>query len=167
MKKLSWLLLIMPMLAILFTSCPYSSDVPIDEPSIKAERSMYGKWYKASEMESEHPAYYEFLDLDKFRYKLVNYTYSTTDSAYTTENYTAHFSKIDNLTFINLQKDGETTFLLYRLDMKGKDEFVLFEVTDNIDEKFTNSSELKEFMRKNMNLSFFYSKDEVVYKKKN
>ena len=36
----------------------------------------------------------------------------------------------------------------------------LLPVTENIDEKFTSSAELKKFIEKNKSLSFFYDKDE-------
>jgi uncharacterized membrane protein YkgB len=42
---------------------------------------------------------------------------------------------------------------------------MLYELTDNIDEKFTESQKLKEFVKKNMHLSFFYNKDEKKYVK--
>ena len=39
----------------------------------------------------------------------------------------------------------------------------VFEVTDNIDEKFDDSEDLKEFVSKYKDLSFFYNKDEETY----
>jgi virulence-associated protein VagC len=36
-------------------------------------------------------------------------------------------------------------------------------VTENIDEKFASSEEIKAFFKKNMAMSFFFDKDEDVY----
>lgn len=65
-----------------------------------------------------------------------------------------------------MQQDGKGDYYLYRIDM-GNGEFTLFELTDNIDEKFNTSAELKAFVKKNMGLSFFYNKDEERYLKSN
>jgi hypothetical protein len=43
---------------------------------------------------------------------------------------------------------------------------VIYEVTDNIDETFSNATDLKAFFEKHKDLSFFYNKDEKKYKKK-
>ena len=55
-------------------------------------------------------------------------------------------------------------FYLHKVDLSD-DRFVLYEVTDNIDEKFDSSEKLKAFVKKHMHLSFFYNKDEVTYYK--
>ena len=59
--------------------------------------------------------------------------------------------------------EGSTTkmYYLYKIDMQSGASFIkLLPVTENIDEKFTSSAELKKFIEKNKSLSFFYDKDE-------
>jgi hypothetical protein len=43
---------------------------------------------------------------------------------------------------MNMQQDGQGDYYLHRIDL-GDKEFSLYEVTDNIDEKFNTSPELK------------------------
>jgi hypothetical protein len=59
-----------------------------------------------------------------------------------------------------MQESGTKKYLLHRIDLVPSG-LKLFEVTDNIDEKFESSDEMEAFFRQNMKLSFFYTKDEV------
>jgi hypothetical protein len=166
MKKFIVPLLIMASFVVLFTACPYSSSVPIDNPSVKVDKNLLGKWLKASDQTAENPTYYEIGQLDNFKYNIVKNEYNSYDSAYTKTAYVGYVSKIDNLSFMNMQQDGKGDYYLHRLDL-GNGEFSFIEVTDNIDEKFNTSAELKAFIKKYMNLSFFYNKDEEKYTKSN
>ena len=100
--------------------------------------------------------------MDDFKYMVVNNEYSSYDSTYTKTNYIAHLSIIDNLFFLNMRHDID--YHLHRIDFLDG-EFALFEITDNIDEEFSDSDELKAFIKKYMHLSFFYNKDENKYVK--
>ena len=164
MKKFIFPLMIMTSLVILFTACPYSSSVPIDNPSVKVDKNLLGKWVKASDQSSEHPTFYEISQLDNFKYNIVKNEYNSYDSAYSKTAYVGYISKIDNLSFLNMQQDGKGDYFLHKIEL-GNNEFTFFEVTDNIDEKFNTSDELKAFVKKYMNLSFFYNKDEERYTK--
>jgi hypothetical protein len=166
MKKLIIPFVLMAAMIILFTACPYSSSVPIDNPSVKVDRNLLGKWVKSSDQTTEHPTFFVIDQLDNFKYNIVKNEYNSSDSTYTKTAYVAYISKIDNLSFLNMQQDGKGDYYLHRIDL-GNGEFSFFEVTDNIDEKFTTSEELKAFVKKYMNLSFFYNKDEEKYKKNN
>lgn len=151
---------------ILFSACPYASSVPIDNPSVKVDKNLLGKWLKASDQSAENPTFYEINQLDPYKYNIVKNEYNTYDSAYTKTAYVGHISKIDNILFLNMQQDGKGDYYLHRINV-GESEFTFIEVTDNIDEKFNTSEELKAFIKKYMNLSFFYNKDEERYTKSN
>ena len=157
-------ILIVLFAGVLFTfmGCPYQSQVPIDVPNQKIDKAMIGKWVKNSEKDKENPEYFGISAIDDYKYNIVKFEYQTNDSTYKETKYLTHFTKIDDLVFMNMQKDGEGDYYLHRIDLMG-DEFLLFELTDNIDEKFTSSDELLSFVKKNMNLSFFYNKDETKY----
>ncbi len=43
MTQLKWILPL-AFLATMIGGCPYSSEVPIDSPSVKAEEALLGKW---------------------------------------------------------------------------------------------------------------------------
>ncbi len=149
---------------LVLTACPYASKVPIDEANLKVNKDLIGKWIKSSDLQKEHPNYFQISDNGDKHYKIIKFEYQSSDSAYKETLYAAHISKIDNNSFLNMQKDGQGDFYLHKIELTGN-KFKLFEITDNIDEKFNNSEELKIFIKQYMHLSFFYNKDEQLYVK--
>ena len=147
---------------VLLTACPYTSDVPISEANEKLDKQLYGKWIKESDKDSENPEFFSITQAEKYKYRIEKNEYSSSDSSYEATVYISHTSTLGDYIFINMQENGEGEFYLYRIDMED-DAFTLFEVTDNIDEKYTNSTDLRTFVDKNKDLSFFYNKDEVKY----
>jgi len=148
--------------AFLLTGCPYASKVPIAGPDVEINKQLLGKWVKSDEASSENPEFYEINEYDKFKYEIVKNSWNSSDSTYTKEKYISHLTIIDDITFINMQKDGTGDYYLHKIEIAEKD-FTLYEVTDNIDEAFNTSEELYAFVKKHMHLSFFYNKDEVKY----
>jgi len=163
MKTKTILLTLFAALFIL-TGCPYQSVVPISEPNQKLDKKLMGKWIKESDLEAENPEFFEIRknDNDKYKFTIVKFEYQSSDSSYNETNYLTHLTKIEDNVFLNMQENGEGDYYLYKIDLQG-DKFVLYEITDNIDEKFNTSAELYDFVKKYMNLSFFYNKDEVTY----
>lgn len=166
MKKRIVPFIMLAVIVMLITACPYTSSVPIDNPAVKVDKNLLGKWVKSSDQTNEHPNFFVITNIGDLKYNIIKNEYNSTDSAFTQTVYISHISKIDNLSFMNMQQDGKGDYYLYRIDL-GNGEFSLFELTDNIDEKFNTSPELKAFIKKNMNLSFFYNKDEEKYLKQN
>jgi len=166
MKKNLLPLIILAFAVIIITGCPYASKVPIDQPSVKVQKELIGKWVKAGDQTKENPEFFVISPIGDVKYNIVKNEYNTYDSAYKETIYISHISKVGNLEFMNMQQDGKGDYYLYRIDL-GQGEFTLYELTDNIDEKFNTSEELKAFIQKNMNLSFFYNKDEERYIKSN
>jgi len=162
MKKNLIPLFILSAITIILMACPYASTVPIDSPSVKVQNTMMGKWVKAGDESNVNPNYFVITKQDDFKYKISKNEYNSYDSAYKETIYISHISKIDNNEFMNMQQDGTGDYYLYKIVLSQND-FSLFEITDNIDEKFNTSEELKAFIKKNMNLSFFYNKDEEKY----
>ncbi len=163
MRKITFLTLTISFLLIL-TACPYASKVPIDQPNMKIDKKLIGKWVKLDDLNKKKPNYFQISVATNKQYNVVKYEYQSSDSAYKEVKYVSHMSKIGDNKFFNMQKDGTGDYYLYKIVLKG-DKFTLFEVTDNIDEKFENSEELKNFIKKYMHLSFFYNKDEKTYAK--
>jgi hypothetical protein len=160
--KLSWLL---PMV-VLLTACPYESVVPIAEPNAPIDANLLGKWYKEGETEMENPSeYYRIRRNSANTYEIIKMEFSSSEETYTSETYISHLTilkdaKGKSYTFLNMKKDGK--YYLHRIELVGNS-FTLYEVTDNIDEKFNTSAELQTFVKANMHLTFFYNKDEKVY----
>ncbi len=150
---------------VLLTACPYTSSVPISEANIPIDARIIGKWVKSTDAEKDKPDYYKIEKNDEQHYDITEYVYNTTDKKYTSTVYVSHISKIDDYIFLNMKTEDSGDYYLYRIDIKDNG-FTLFEITDNIDEKFNTSEELSSFIKQNMNLSFFYNKDESEYVKK-
>ncbi len=150
---------------LMLTACPYASSVPIDKANTKIDKNLIGKWKKFSGPESADPEYLEISDVDGNYFNITKLKYKSTDSSYSKTVYLAHISKIDDYIFLNMQEDGKGSYYLHRVEYDGKNKFKIYEVTDNIDEKFNTSEELKDFVKKYMHLSFFYNKEEELYVK--
>ncbi|HIO68250.1 MAG TPA: hypothetical protein EYN41_07945 [Flavobacteriales bacterium] len=151
-------------LACILIGCPYTSSVPIDEPNVKVNKKLIGKWIKTSDLSAENPGFYEINEHDKFLYMITDNSYSSMDSTYSQDMYISHITDIEGTLFMNMQKDGTGDYYLHKVALEGK-ELTFIEVTENIDEKFNTSAELKAFIAKYMHLSFFYTKEEVQYTK--
>lgn len=167
MKYLLRTLAILPLLFLL-TACPYDSQVPISEADKPIDKTLLGKWYKEGEQSNQYPSeYYEITSMTPQLYQVTKLEMNSEDSTYREESYVSHLSVLKGgdskeYKFLNMKKDG--SYYLHRVDL-SEEKFVLYEVTDNIDEKFNTSAELREFVKKNMHLSFFYNKDEMTYYK--
>lgn len=147
------------------TACPYSSSVPMGPADEDINKDLLGKWLVGSEIESDFPTYYAISKSDKTRYEVVEFMYSSYDSAYSETAYIMHSTTIGANVFMNVQEKAGGDYHLHKIEVT-KGEFILYEVSDNIDEKFSSSNDLKVFVEKNMNHSFFYNKGEKKYFKK-
>lgn len=145
---------------ILFWGCPYSSQVPLGAAVEKIRPELIGSWVPDGEANSEHPTYYTIAKYDSVRYDVVHFQFQDESQEYSPKNYVGHTTYLDGFLFMNLVESGTKEYLLHRMDLTPTG-FKLFEVTDNIDEKFESSADMQAFFKKNMKLSFFYNKDEV------
>jgi len=167
MKRLFRTSIFLPLL-VLLTACPYESEVPITDANKAIGKTLLGKWYKDGEMEKENPEeYYEITADGANNYRIAKLEFNSEDDTYTEEIYVSHISALKapdgkSYKFLNMRKDDK--YYLHRIKL-NEERFVLYEVTDNIDEKFDTNAELRAFVKQNMHLSFFYNKDEVTYYK--
>jgi hypothetical protein len=158
MKKFFLQLGILAGLMIVLQGCPYGTEVAIDEPSVKIDEKLLGKW----EAKNSGDYTYNVTKKDDFNYKFEKKGKTSTDATM----YTGFISVIDGAKFMNIYEDAASTktYYLYKLEMSGSGaKATLVPVTENITEKFANSAELKAFIKKYMGLSFFYSKDKEEY----
>jgi len=147
------------------TACPYSADFPLDNPNEKVKNDYLGTW--AEESQFEHAPYYVISKLTDQTYQFEKNEYSDNDKAYKKTVLTGHFTKMGNVHFLNLKEGSDQKYYFHKVELSSdKKQFVIYEVTDNIDEKFANASELKSFFDKHKDLSFFYNRDEKKYTKK-
>ena len=143
---------------LIFAGCPYESNVPIDAPSVKINPNLLGTWEDRENKNDE----YHISKQDEFTYHIV-VTERDKDEH---EIYHAYASDVKGVMFLNIFKstpgDTSATCLLYKMEMENDHSITLSEVTDNIDEKFSSSGELKKFIGANMKNSYFFGK-EVTY----
>jgi hypothetical protein len=150
----------------LLTACPYQSKVPISEATEKINKDLLGEWISTSELDFDNPTYYEIKKYNKVKYEVLENSYSVYDSLYSTKIYLMHASVVQNKTFMNVEDiEAADGFYLYKMEFEN-DKFTLFELTDDIDEQFDSSADLRAFIEKNMHLSFFYVKGETEFIKK-
>ena len=156
--KCSRILSGLAMASFLFMGCPYSSEVPIDQPAVKIDEKLLGTW----ESKSSTDYTYKVTKSDANTYAIEKKSMSSGDVT----NYKGFISDIGGVRYMNIYEDGSTTntYYFYKLEISTSGvKSTLTPVTENIDEKFTTSSELKDFFKKNQVNSYFFDKDEDVY----
>jgi hypothetical protein len=137
---------------ILLTSCPYESQYPLDNvPKVKFAPSIIGN-YRTS---GDDSTVYEVSAVDSFILQITSR--NSADSI--GRPYNAYFSKIGNTTFINCEQTsllGKTNYGFYKVVLSDSD-FVFYPVSDQIEDVFSSSADLRAFFSKYKDLSFFYS----------
>lgn len=145
-------------IVLMFMGCPYSSSVPIDEGSVNVPNGLEGKWIKTSDKDSENPTYFEIAKDDKTHATVVKYEFSSSDSIYEATKYHLTFSDVKGDVFINLMEDNGSSYSLFKFIYDEKaSEITTYEVTDYIKESFNTSAELKDFIAKNKDVSYFFT----------
>ncbi|MBI1286792.1 MAG: hypothetical protein GC178_04360 [Flavobacteriales bacterium] len=149
------------LVAVTLWGCPYKSKVALTDAVEKVDTNLLGKWIPENMLEKESPEYYVLNKRDSLHYDVEHYQYDDENKEYNLKQYVGHTTRLDAILFMNLQESGSKEFLLYRLDVLPGMSMTMYEVTDNIDEQFTDPKQMREFFKKYMNLSFFYNKDSV------
>lgn len=149
--------------SFLLMGCPYETEVPIDQPSIKFPSNLFGKW----EPKSSSDDVLTIKRKDDFTV-IITKTKKDAKPDDSVEQYEAFLSAVDNIQFLNVTEASEYSstpkYYLYKMEVSPSgSRITLSAVTENIDETFSSSAELKIFIQKNMNHSFFFEKEEEVY----
>lgn len=157
-------------IALLFlcTACPYQSPVPVDEPNQPVKEELLGRW----KVDVNGKDFYEISKLDANTYQIVEHTHKV-EGAVERKTYVAHTSTIDDMTFLNVKMTRQganpvpnADFLIFKMKIDNDGKVTLLPVTENVREKFDDSAALRNFIKENDRLSFFYEK-ETVYTKVN
>src|ERR1700739_1080050 len=163
MKK-KYLFILLCCCSILFTGCPYNSEVTIDTPTaVKIDTKLIGKF----QQRSSDDVTYVVKQKDDNTYSIVE-KHKKTEGPPPQENktYNAFLSDVDGIKFLNLFEPDQDTksYYFYKIEFDAEtDGFTLFPMTDYITEKFTTSADLKKFVQQYKSLSFFYgSKEEYI-----
>src|ERR1700756_1642236 len=142
MKKLIVKCVAFAGLSMLLMAFPYNTQVPIDEATVKVDDKILGKW------EAKSADYiYTVTKKDDFNYKFEKKGKTSTDVS----TYTGFLTIIDGVKFLNVYEDAATTktYYLYKIEQSTSGaKITLMPVTENIDEKFATSAELKAYIKK-------------------
>jgi hypothetical protein len=144
-------------LVVLFAGCPYSSSVPIDEGSLNVP-DIEGKWVRLTDKETENPTYFDVKKDDKNHATVMKYEFSSSDSIYESTTYHLTFSDVGGDAFMNAIEEGGSSYSLFKFNYdKEIGQITTYEVTDYIKETFNTSGELKAFIQKNKEASYFFT----------
>ena len=146
---------------LMLWGCPYQSLIPLSGAVEPVEMKMIGSWVPDSDAEKENASYYIIGLSDSVHYDIEHFQYNDSDDSYNVKRYLGHTTTLGKHIFLNMQEVGHKDFHMHRVELQGEG-FILYEVTDNIDEKFEDEAEMQKFFEANMHLSFFYNKAEVT-----
>lgn len=156
MKKLFLTLTLFSAL-LFFSGCPYATEVAIDTASIKINEKLLGTW----EARSSSDESFVVTKHDAFTYKFEKKSKNSDSKTI----YYCYMSDVAGTKYLNLWEEDASTkkYYLYKFEQVSDGLVKFIPVTENIDETFTTSADLKNFIAKNQNLSFFYDKTEDSY----
>lgn len=153
--KLTKVLLMLLVCSVVFMGCPYSAEVALDEnPSVKIDTRLVGKYTKSS-------LTYTVSKSSDYLYKIVEINEDGGET-----NYMGFLSKIGDASFLNIYEEDATSpqYYLYKVEINEDGSVTLDPVTTNIKETFKTSAELRSFVAKYKDLSFFYDESEIYTK---
>jgi len=168
MKKLMYTFGIIS-LSFLFMGCPYETKVNLEEnPTEKVNSAYLGTFekkgsttyrYVVSKKSANLYTIQEVKNSDnKVNYEYEGYTTTIKGTPFLitwkTKSYSSEYTK-DN-----------AKFYIYKIGANSSGTIIkLYELTDNIDEEFETAAELKAFLGKYKDLSFFFKKKTLKYYK--
>ena len=168
MNKLFYTLTLVS-ISFLFMGCPYKTKVNLESnPSENVNSAFLGNF------EKKGSSTYRFVVSKKSAnlYQVEEIKNSNDEVVKVYEGYT---TTIKGTQFLVTRKTRsystnydatDADYYLYKLVSNSSGTIMkLYEVTDNIDEEFTSASELKSFIAKYKDLSFFYEKSVLKYYK--
>ena len=146
--------------SLLFMGCPYETKIPLDDPTkTKPDQGLVGKWVTNSDDEKDYE-YHVKIDDNLYSIEKVDLKNGGDPTKYK-----GFISTVGGQTFLSIYEEStyatdSVSYYIYRMIKKSNDRVILDGVTDNITETFTSAADLRAFIQKNMNLSFFYNKDD-------
>ena len=147
---------------VIILGCPYQSEVPVSEPYLPVDESLFGIWVNDSSYApvDSISAYSEITKFSTYEFKLTKFTNSEK-----AEYYICHFSEVDNDMFINASDPETMKYYIYKLNFSNDKKFItLLPVTDYIKDSFNDSQSFKTYVSKYKSLSFFFSAPEYYVK---
>ncbi len=144
-------------LCLVLMGCPYESKIPLDTAeNSKPDKALVGKWE-----EKDSDSYLWTCSLDGNQYRIEKK--STDGESEEPTIYIGFLSDVSGIQFLNVYEQDyseDRKYMIWKLEKKGEDRLKFKAMTDNVTEEFTESGEFKAFVKKHMETSFFYNKDD-------
>lgn len=161
MKKIFYSICV-ALISLTFMACPYKSDVPLESTPTEDVNSIYlGEYEKKNSssytytVKKESDKKYKIIEKNKSGKEYIYYGWTTT---------------IGGQTYLQTYRESSSSsskkyYYIYRLKPAKSGAFMtMMPLTKNIREKFESSSELRRYIKRNQDLSFFFEKNEKYYK---
>lgn len=143
--------------SMMFMGCPYESKIPLDSAEkSKMDKALVGKWEEKSSDD-----YIWHCAVDGNQYRIEKKSVDDPNDEPTV--YIGWLTDVGGVPFMNIYErtySSDKEYMIYRMEKKNDDRIKFKAMTDNVTEEFTTSEEFKSFVKKNMELSFFYNKDD-------
>lgn len=143
--------------SLMFMGCPYESKIPLDAAEkSKPDKALLGTWEEKS---SDDYVWSCQMDGNQYRFEKR----STEDKDEDPTVYIGWLTEINGAQFLNVYEreySSDHKYMIYRMEKKGTDRIRFKAMTDNVTEEFSTSEEFRSFVKKHMELSFFYNKDD-------
>lgn len=143
--------------SLMFMGCPYESKIPLDTADkSKPDKDLVGKWE-----EKGSDDYTWKCEMDGNQYHIEKKSVDDESSEPTV--YIGFLSDVGGASFLNVYEQdysSDKSYYIYRVDKKDEDRIKFKAMTDNVTEEFTTGEEFRSFVKKNMDLTFFYNKDD-------
>lgn len=156
--------------SVAFMGCPYKTKVNLESsPSEKVESKLLGEYekkgsttykYEVTKHDANHYKLKEIKNSDgKTTYEYIGYTTTIKGTQFLvtrrTKSYSTDYSNEEN-----------PSYYLYKVAYNSAGSVVkLYELSENITEEFESAAELKAFIGKYKDLSFFYEKKALKFYK--
>jgi hypothetical protein len=151
-------------LSLMFMGCPYESKWTLDDPAkAKVDKELVGKWDEKSSSSYIWTVKMDDNSQGWYRIEKKSNESGNTDAPTI---YKGFLTDLGGALFMNVYEveeyaSEEQKYYIYRLiHAQGSEKVKLKAVTDNITEEFADAAELRAFIKKNMEISFFYNKDD-------
>ena len=170
---------------VLTTGCPYESTTPISVQGSQVPSKILGTWLDTSTLDEPDDEQTTFeISTDSNNRIIVTKHETDTEGEKSETTYYGHLTLVGDMYFANIEnledaemgleddwayedeqddwmEETEPLYSLFGLEIMGK-RMRIRPVTSNISESFDSSDELKRFIEKHKDLSFFYNNDDEI-----
>lgn len=144
--------------SLVFMGCPYDSKFPLESADkSKPDKALVGKW---EEKGSDSYTWKCIMDGNQYRIEKKDADDANDEPTV----YIGWLTEVGGSQWLNVYEQdysSDKEYYFYRMEKKSDGDRIKFKaMTDNVTEQFTTGDDLKAFIKKNQELTFFYNKDD-------